>query len=121
MPRDNQVEGRLVLHRHGARPVQEITLGCLPFPIPLVLARETPDGIRRALRAAVLLDQARSYGGAHLLIDRRRVFAAQAVGFKEALTDRGDADTVLGHAVLHDGLAHGWIVWCIVLDGLQSM
>src|SRR5258707_14269935 len=114
MPRDNQVQGRLVLHRHGARPVQEITLGCLPFPIPLVLALETPAGTRRALRAAVLLDQARSYGGAHLLIDRRRVFAAQAVGFKEALTDRGDADTEFAHAVIHDGLADGWMLGCLV-------
>ena len=72
-----------------------------------------------ACATSVFFDQPGGDRRPHLLIDRRRVFAAQAERFKEALTDRRDADAEFAHAVIDDGVADGWMLGRFVLDNLQ--
>src|SRR5258708_2054756 len=95
MPGDDEVERRLVLDGSGAWPMAEITLGKLPFPSPFVFAGESPERIRRVL-------------------------AAQAKSFKEALTDRGNVDMEFAHAVIDDGVADGGMSGRFILDDLQG-
>ena len=63
--------------------MQEKPLAELPFPIPFILARQRPHGIRCAFRAAILFDQPGGDRLTHPLIDRGRMFAAQAERFEK--------------------------------------
>src|SRR5579863_3670441 len=119
MPRHNKVEGSLILNLGSVWPMLEIAFGKFAFPNPFVLSRELPKRIRRRPLAAIFFDQASGDGCAHLFVDRRRVFAALAKGFKEALTDRRYADVEFSHPVIDDGVCDGRKSGCFVLDDLQ--
>src|SRR5262245_61584747 len=78
VPRDNEIERSLVLHRRGARSAKKIPLCRFSLPIPFILAGKAPNGVGSAPRTAVFFYQACSNRAAHFVVDRGCVFASQA-------------------------------------------
>jgi hypothetical protein len=77
------------------------------------------DKYANALCTAVFFDQSRSDSRAHPVVDRGRVFAAQAERLKEPLPDRRDGNAELAHAVIDDGFRDGRMRGRLVLDDFQ--
>ena len=87
VPGNRKGQGRFVADR-GGRLFEKIALRLLAFAVPFIFARQCPERIGSPFRVAVFLDQAFGKIGAHGIIDRCGMLAAQAEGLEETLADR---------------------------------
>jgi hypothetical protein len=119
VPGDQKIERSLVHGRHAAGFGKQEAFGALPLPIPFILARKRPNGVRSRLGRAVFRHQPRGNLRAHLGGDGAGVLASQPKRFEKALARRGRGHAQLSEIIADDGDRRRGVFRSFILDDLE--
>src|SRR5260370_23287060 len=94
------MEFRCVASWGGDDLPQKKSLGEFSLPVPAVLASQGPDRLGSSLRACIFFDEPLPEAIAHFVADGSSMFAAQPESLKQTLTDGGNVELQLPHAII---------------------